>query len=157
MKASLKTLIALSLLSGTVVAGSASADFGRGQPGYGGYDGRAPQQFEHKDGPDFRHDARPDYRFNDWRVARHVDQMQAGQRQRILQGLRSGQLTQNEADRLLQEQQDIERLQRKYMRDARLAPHERQRLMSELEEASRNIWRERHDAQTGYAPWFAWR
>lgn len=157
MQASLKTLIALSLLSGTIVAGSASADFGRGQPGYGGFDGRAPQQFDRKDGPDFRHDARPDYRFNDWRVARYVDQMQAQQRQRIQQGLRSGQLTPKEADRLMKEQQEIERMQHKYMSDNRLAPNERQRLMAALEEASRNIWRERHDAQTGNTPWYAWR
>ncbi|MDD4880336.1 MAG: hypothetical protein PHR30_18530 [Gallionellaceae bacterium] len=154
MKATLKTLIATTLLSGAVVAGSASAFDGRGNPGFGRYDG--PQtQYQQAD----RYQ-RPDFRFNDERSARYIDQMQAQQRQRIQQGIRSGELTPREAQRLMAEQQQIERMQRRYMADNRLNPFERQRLMAELEDASRNIWREKHDAQARNdfrPPWFAYR
>jgi hypothetical protein len=94
-----------------------------------------------------QHHERPDFRFNDVRSARYIDQMQAQQRARIQQGIRSGELTPKEASRLVAEQREIERLQRLYMSDSRITAKERQRLMAELEQASRNIWREKHDAQ----------
>lgn len=147
MKASnlIKTLVLTALLSGSMVAGSASADYGRGEPGYGRFEGH-PQQYQ----PQYQYGARqehPDFSYYNDRTARYIDQMQAQQRARIQQGIRSGDLTPREAARLMSEQREIERLQRRYMADSRLNPHERQRLMAELDEASRNIWRERHDAQ----------
>lgn len=150
MKASnlVKTLIASTLLSATFVAGSAVADGGYG---YYGNPGRTSA---------YQANERFDYRYNDARTMRYVDQMQAQQRARIEQGIRSGELTQKEAARLLAEQRNIERMQSKYMADARLAPKERQRLMNELEDASRNIWREKHDAQERNdfrPPWYAYR
>lgn len=154
MKASLKTLIATSLLSTAFIGGSAYADAGRGYPGYGGFDGHHAQYQQYDRHEHF------DYRYNNQRAARHIDQIQAQQRARIQQGIRSGELTPREAQRLIAEQQQIERQQRFYMADGRLNPHERQRLMIELEDASRNIWRQKHDAQdrNDYRPaWFAYR
>lgn len=141
MHASFKTLIAASLLAGAFAAGNANADFGRGNPYLDGHDGRA----QHHEA--FDRYERPDYRFNDARTAHYIDRMQAQQRERIEQGIRSGELTRPEAQRLMAEQRDIERQQRRYLADNHLSPFERQRLMNELEDASRNIWRQKHDAQ----------
>lgn len=154
MKATIKTLIATTLLSSAFVAGNASAFDSRGNHGFGGYDGH-PTQYHQAD----RYQ-RPDFRYNDARSARYIDQMQARQRQRIQQGIRSGELTPREAQRLMAEQQQIERMQHRFMSDNRINPFERQRLMAELEDASRNIWREKHDAQDRNdfrPPWFAYR
>ncbi|NTV96001.1 MAG: hypothetical protein HGA75_11395 [Thiobacillus sp.] len=154
MKASLKTLIAATLLTGAFAAGNANADFGRGNPYLNDHDGR-PQPYQQFD----RYE-RPDYRFNDGRTLRYIDQMQAQQRARIQDGIRSGELTPREAQRLIAEQREIERMQHLYLADNRLNPWERQRLMNELEDASRNIWREKHDAQdrNDFRPaWFVYR
>lgn len=141
MKASIKTLIATTLLSSAFVAGNASAGGGFDRPSFGGHDGH-PAPYQQAD----RYQ-RPDFRYNDMHAARYIDQMQARQRLRIEQGIRSGDLTRREARRLMTEQWQIERMQRQYMADNRLNPFERQRLMVELEQASRDIWREKNDAQ----------
>jgi hypothetical protein len=147
MKTSIKTLIATTLL---LVAGAASADGFRANPYLP--DGPRHQQFDRYE--------RPDFRYNDDRAERYIDRMQAELRDRIQQGIRSGELTPREAQRLVAEQREIERLQHMYMADRRINPFERQRLMSELEQASRNIWREKHDAQDRddfRPPWYAYR
>lgn len=155
MKASLKTLIVTALLSsGAVMAGSAHAEVNRSNPYVNGY-GHAPAsvqvvvKYDH-----------PDYRVNNANTWRYIDQRQVQQRARIDQGIRSGELTPMEAQRLIGEQREIERMQRAYMADNRLSPFERQRLMNELDEASNDIWNQKHDAQarpTFRPPWFAYR
>lgn len=152
MKANVKTLFAATLIAGIFIAGGAFADDRRGNPYLEHYDGRTAHQYDYQR-------ERPDYRNNDWRVARYVDSLQAEQRTRIEQGLRSGELTRFEAQGLMAEQFEIERLQRKYMADRDIDQYERRRLMNELEDASRNIWRQKHDAQNRYdfrPPWFAY-
>lgn len=77
-----------------------------------------------------------------------VDQFDArmdNQLQRVLQGMESGKLTMKEAIRLLQEHQAINALERQYLRDGRLGPRELFDLDQRLDQASRNIFWEKHD------------
>ena len=76
-------------------------------------------------------------------------QRDVNQQQRIEQGLKSGQLTTQEAARLEREQARIERDQARAMSDGKLSPAEKARLEREQNRASRDIYREKHDAQTG--------
>lgn len=74
-----------------------------------------------------------------------IDARQMRQRLAIRQGLRDGSLTPREADRLMQEQNNIERLERRLEADGRLSLHERARLQDELDDARRNIRRQMQD------------
>lgn len=143
MKASnlVKTLIATSLLSGAFIAGGASAAPGCFTPMFGGYDDSRTQYRN----PDW--DRVPDFRRHNDRDAYFVDRAQTQQRERIFQGIRSGELTPFEANRLMAEQRDIQRQKYQYLADGRLTPFERQRLKAELDQASQDIWREKHDAE----------
>lgn len=136
-----KTIAASVLLSSAFAAASASADNGYVSVAFGDYNGYRVQHH------DAGHDGYQPYRHYDTHTGHHVDRVQFEQRNRIQNGIRSGELTPREAARLIAEQREIERLQHIYMSDGRLAPRERQRLLAELDEASRNIWRQKHDAQ----------
>ncbi|MCS6945037.1 MAG: hypothetical protein RMK97_06445 [Sutterellaceae bacterium] len=72
------------------------------------------------------------------------------QQKRIQQGLSSGALTSREAARLQREQAAIDRLQARALADGRLTPTELARIEAAQDRASRNIYREKHDAQTGH-------
>ena len=76
-------------------------------------------------------------------------QRDVNQQQRIEQGLKSGQLTTQEAARLEREESRVERDQARAMRDGKLTPGEKARLAREQNKVSRDIYREKHDAQTG--------
>jgi hypothetical protein len=76
-------------------------------------------------------------------------QRDVNQQSRIEQGLKSGQLTTQEAARLEREQARIERDQARALQDGKLSPAEKARLAREQNRASRDIYREKHDAQTG--------
>jgi hypothetical protein len=76
-------------------------------------------------------------------------QRDVNQQQRIEQGLKSGQLTTQEAARLEREESRVERDQARAMRDGKLTPAEKARLAREQNKVSRDIYREKHDAQTG--------
>ncbi|GAB4242376.1 MAG: hypothetical protein OHK0028_20960 [Deltaproteobacteria bacterium] len=78
-----------------------------------------------------------------------VERRQQVQQRRIGQGIESGQLTPREAARLEREQAGIERAQRRAESDGRITPRERARLHRKQDRASRHIYREKHDAQTG--------
>jgi site-specific DNA-cytosine methylase len=87
-------------------------------------------------------------RHNSWRGdfrdgSHSIDARQAQQHMQIRQGLRNGTLTVREADRLMQQQRAIERLERRLEADGRLTPQERARLQDELDDARRSI---RHQA-----------
>ena len=69
------------------------------------------------------------------------------QEQRIEAGLRSGQLTVAEARLLRNEQAQIRRLQRNFLRDGRLSRRERQILERRREQASRHIYQLAHNDQ----------
>ncbi|SFN71411.1 hypothetical protein SAMN05660284_02110 [Formivibrio citricus] len=75
-------------------------------------------------------------------------QRNINQQQRIEQGLKSGQLTPREAARLEGEQARIERTEAKAMKDGTVTPEEQRRINAMQNKASRDIYREKHDAQT---------
>ncbi len=76
-----------------------------------------------------------------------IDHRQANQRDRIQQGVASGDLTRREAARLIGQQRDIRRTERRFAADGFVGPRERAMLHHQLDHASRNIYRQRHDAQ----------
>lgn len=76
-----------------------------------------------------------------------VNARQHHQQQRIGQGLRSGDLTRDEARKLEREQRHIRREERRYLSDGQLTPGERADLQRDLNSASRHIYNERHDAE----------
>ncbi|HXF44533.1 MAG TPA: hypothetical protein VNK91_00265 [Burkholderiaceae bacterium] len=76
-------------------------------------------------------------------------QRDVNQEQRIEQGLQSGALSTREAARLQREQAHIDRLQARALADGELSAAERARINAAQNAASRDIYRQKHDAQTG--------
>src|ERR1044072_4272005 len=76
-----------------------------------------------------------------------VNQRQHNQRERIQQGVKSGELTRRETGRLAEEQRDIHQLEHAYKSDGTLTGAERRDLQHEQNQASRDIYRQKHDAQ----------
>jgi hypothetical protein len=77
-----------------------------------------------------------------------VNSRQAVQRARIGEGAKSGELTRPEAARLRQEQRAIRREERAYKADGQLTPAERKDLNQDLNKASADIYKQKHDSQT---------
>lgn len=100
---------------------------------------------------------------DDYFDPRHIDNTQRRQRDAIAQGVRRGLLTEREADRLIREQRDIERLQRRLESDGRLTAQELARLERELDESRSNIRRQISDDDRSYrrygyvCEWYRWR
>lgn len=90
-----------------------------------------------------------------------VNREQAEQRARIEQGIRSGELTRSEAERLFREQSNIREMERRYVADRHLSQREFANLQEELRDASRNIQQQKNDRedrdrnyrQYGYNRW----
>ena len=76
-----------------------------------------------------------------------IDQRQQNQQQRIDQGVKSGQLTRKEAERLQKEQARIQKMENKAMADGKMSPKERAKIEKAQNRASKHIERERHDKQ----------
>jgi hypothetical protein len=76
-----------------------------------------------------------------------VNARQHQQRDRIQQGVRSGELTRRETGRLAEQQRDIRQLERAYKSDGTLSAPERRDLHHEQNQASRDIYAQKHDAQ----------
>jgi hypothetical protein len=76
-----------------------------------------------------------------------VNARQHHQRDRIQQGVRSGELTRRETGRLAEEQRDIRQLERAYKSDGTLTGAERRDLQHEHNQASRHIYAQKHDVQ----------
>lgn len=76
-----------------------------------------------------------------------IDERQVRQEMRIRQGVISGALTREEADRLLADQGYIRSVEDQALADGKLSDAERVRLNGLLDMASRNIWNEKHDGQ----------
>lgn len=74
-----------------------------------------------------------------------VDRRQEKQEQRIEQGIRSGRLTTKEAQRLEQQQDRIRRMEDKAKADGVVTRKERIRLNRRQNQASRNIYRKKHN------------
>jgi len=77
-----------------------------------------------------------------------VNARQRSQHDRIAQGVRSGELTKDEAQGLRAESRSIRQEERQYKSDGTLTRDERKDLHQDLNAASRNIYDEKHDAQT---------
>jgi hypothetical protein len=76
-----------------------------------------------------------------------VNHRQHHQQSRIHQGVSSGELTRNETRRLQAEQRHIRREERLYKSDGHLTRGERADLHRDQNRASRDIYRQKHDAQ----------
>ena len=76
-----------------------------------------------------------------------INRREYREQQRIRQGIRSGELTRREAGRLEAEQARIRVSERNARRDGYISPRERARLDRELDRASRDIYRQKHDGQ----------
>jgi len=74
-----------------------------------------------------------------------VNQHQRNERHRIAQGVRSGELTRDEAKGLRSDQRNIRREEREYKSDGALTRDERRDLHQDQKVASRNIYAEKHD------------
>jgi lactam utilization protein B len=83
-----------------------------------------------------------------------VNGRQRLQHDRIAQGVRSGQLTKEETAKLHQEEKGIRQEERVYRADGKLTPAERKDLHQDLNQASKDIYQEKHDNETrpGTAP-----
>jgi CRISPR/Cas system-associated endoribonuclease Cas2 len=77
----------------------------------------------------------------------HVNARQQNQRERIQQGVKSGELTRRETGKLVEEQRDVRQLERAYKSDGTLTGAERRDLNHEQNQASRDIYRQKHDDQ----------
>jgi hypothetical protein len=76
-----------------------------------------------------------------------VNARQQSQRERIQQGVRSGELTRRETHNAREDQRDIRQLERAYKSDGKLTGGERRDLNHEQNQASRELYRDKHDAQ----------
>ncbi|MBI5659104.1 MAG: hypothetical protein HZC43_06050 [Nitrosomonadales bacterium] len=96
---------------------------------------------EHRDG------ARAEARQN--HPARHgVDAREHRQHQRINRGVRSGQLTREETRDLAAQQREIRQKERQYRSDGKFTKEERKDVQQDLNQASKDIYREKHDGET---------
>ena len=77
-----------------------------------------------------------------------VDRREHKQKQRIKQGVKSGALTKDEARALSAEQRAIRAKEREMKSDGVLTREERKDLHQDLNEASKNIAEQKHDADT---------
>jgi hypothetical protein len=79
-----------------------------------------------------------------------IDQQRdVNQQQRIENGLQSGQLNTREAGRLEREQQHVDRMEARDLKDGQISGGEQLRLDRAQNAASADIYRQKHDAQTG--------
>lgn len=76
-----------------------------------------------------------------------VSARQQNQRARIQQGVRSGELTRRETRHVAEDQRDIRQLERGYKSDGKLTGAERHDLQHEQNQASRDIYKQKHDSQ----------
>lgn len=76
-----------------------------------------------------------------------LDQREQNQRQRVGQGVRSGELTRPETRRLVKGQVHVRRLEGRAKADADVTKRERVRLEHAADVQSRRILRQKHDGQ----------
>lgn len=76
-----------------------------------------------------------------------IDQRQAQQQQRIVQGARSGELTRHEYRRLEHQQARIRHMERRARADGVVTHSERREIQRAQQHASRSIANQKHDRQ----------
>lgn len=77
-----------------------------------------------------------------------LDARQQNQRERIAQGIRSGELTRPEAHRLVRGEVNLHRHERAAKSDGVVTPRERAALNRHADRMSARIYRQKHDAQS---------
>ena len=70
------------------------------------------------------------------------------QNHRIAQGVRSGQLTKEEAQGLRQGEKSVRAERKEFRSDGQFTQQERQKVRSDLNEQSQKIYQEKHDGDT---------
>src|SRR5215469_8962444 len=78
-----------------------------------------------------------------------VTQRDVNQQQRIEQGLQSGQLSTREAGQLEREQQHVDKMEARDLRNGSVSPAEQARLNAAENKASRDIYADKHNGVTG--------
>lgn len=78
----------------------------------------------------------------------HVAKKQVNQQARIQEGRASGELTHRETRKLEVQQAQIQHDKKVAKSDGVVTPSERREIRQEQRKASRNIYRQKHDAQT---------
>ncbi len=130
---SIKTIRSLGLVAAMAVPAAA---FAHGNADYrGGFDGPAFNRH-----PVFQQSLR---------LMNEVNERQDRQTDRILNGFYEKRINHREFRRLMEEQRDIQRMEHEFLVDGFLNRFEYQKLTAALNSASRNIFREGHDAQDG--------
>jgi hypothetical protein len=81
--------------------------------------------------------------------AEQDQQRDVNQQQRIEQGLKSGELSTKEAGRLEREQQHVDRMEARDLKDGHVSAAEQLRLDKAQNAASADIYKQKHDVQTG--------
>jgi hypothetical protein len=76
-----------------------------------------------------------------------IDKREANQRARIVDGVRSGELTRPETRRLMQGERKLHRLERRVKADGDVTARERARLHHGADRMSKRIYRQKHDRQ----------
>src|SRR5687768_13135943 len=76
-----------------------------------------------------------------------VDERQQTQRNRINQGVASGEVTRVEAAKLRSEQRELKRVERRAKADGKVTKRERANIHRKQNQTSRDIRRQKHDAQ----------
>jgi hypothetical protein len=82
-----------------------------------------------------------------------IDARRAWEQRRIVNGVRTGQLTWGEYRQLEREQARIARDERRAKADGYVSPYERYRLNRELDRASGDIYRLKHNGRTAWWRW----
>lgn len=103
--------------------------------------------WENRPGPQGGPGASPDRRVPPAVRDPGVNARQHVQRDRIGQGVRSGELTKDEAKQLATEQRTIRQEERAYKSDGKLTKDERKDLHQDLNAASKDIYEQKHDAE----------
>jgi hypothetical protein len=81
-----------------------------------------------------------------------IDARQQRQHDRIVEGVRSGELTRHEARWLMREQRAIERKKMAYLADGELSRREAYDLHEDLNRAKEHIYNQRHDVDYRPSP-----
>lgn len=76
-----------------------------------------------------------------------IDKKQANQKQRIVQGVKSGELTAKELSRLTKQQRRIYREERRFKADGTFNRRERAKVHYDLARSSHSIYKQKHDRQ----------
>ena len=88
--------------------------------------------------------------------ADEIDRRQYWQQQRIQDGVRSGELNRWEYRRMQEEQARIAAMERRAKADGYVDGYERAQIRQAQNDASRQIYREKHDGESRWSRWYRW-